>query len=297
MAISNSDAFDLLPGRSGAAGVGAGPVAADDDAFPTRPMLPARRDSAGTHRSGGLLGMLFLAGCLLLNRPDLIAAAGTTPGSDPARRAYLETRERYLSDTNQIEAAWQFARACFDWGDFSENDSQRAQIAREGIAVSRQVVGMDPKLAAGHYYLAFNLGQLARTKLLGALGIVREMERELKSARELDENLDYAGPDRSLGQLYDQAPGWPTSIGDSAKAQEHLRRAVQLCGRYPDNRLLLMETWTDSGSRADLEREARSYAGMLEAMRGEFAGERWAASWVDWDRRWKVIQGRLEKHK
>lgn len=55
-----------------------------------------------------------------------------------------------------------------------------------------QNVARDPKSAAGHYYLGMNLGQLARTKLLGALKLVDEMEREFKAAVALDERFDHA---------------------------------------------------------------------------------------------------------
>ncbi len=78
----------------------------------------------------------------------------------------------------------------------------------------------NPNSAPAHYYLAMNLGQLARTEFLGALKLVREMEREFKTAAELDAQFDFAGPERSLGLLYRDAPGWPVSIGSKRKARE-----------------------------------------------------------------------------
>ena len=65
-----------------------------------------------------------------------------------------------------------------------------------------------------------NLGQLARTELLGALKLVKEMEREFKTAADLDKQFDYAGPERCLGLLYRDAPGWPASIGSRRKARD-----------------------------------------------------------------------------
>lgn len=241
---------------------------------------------------------LPLLSLLVTLDPSIHAETDTVlPGSGFALRAYTDARERFRRDTNDVEAACHYARTCFDWGDFSTNDDQRGQIANEGIAISRQVIARNPELAAGHYYLAYNLGQLARTKLLGALALVREMERELKSARDLDENFDFGGPDRTLGQLYFSAPGWPTSIGDKVKARKHLEHAVQLNGRYPDNRILLMETLLDAHQREAVQREAKAFAASLSDARLEFTGERWAASWSDWERRWKVIQDKLEKLK
>ncbi len=255
----------------------------------------AGRRGRKTRCPGCLLWLVLLAFCAGHTRSVATEGNGGSAASEFALRAYAEARERFQRDTNDVEAAWQFARTCFDWADYSRNDGQRAQTASEGITASRQAIATDPKLAAGHYYLAYNLGQLARTKLLGALAIVKDMERELKTARDLDENFDFAGPDRTLGQLYFDAPGWPTSIGDKARARKHLQRAVQLNGRYPDNRLLLIEAWLDSHEKRNARRDANSFAGLLPDLRREFTGEAWASSWSDWDRRWKVIQDKVEK--
>jgi len=107
------------------------------------------------------------------------------------------------------------------------NDTQRATIAIEAISICRQLVERSPKLPAGHYYLGMNLGQLARTKTLGALKIVNEMEREFKTALLLDARWDYAGADRNLGLLYLQAPGWPPALAT-------VQRPVSIWGGRPN---------------------------------------------------------------
>ncbi len=83
--------------------------------------------------------------------------------------------------------------------------------------------------------------------------MVREMEREFKTADDLDEHFDYAGPERCLGLLYRDAPGWPISIGSRHKAREWLEQAVKLAPDYPENQLNLVESywqWTDTKPRA-----------------------------------------------
>src|SRR5204863_6138936 len=119
-----------------------------------------------------------------------------------------------------------------------------AQPAIEGC---ERALGTNEANAALHYYLAMNQGQLARTKGFGALKLVREMEKEFSRAAELDSHFDYAGPDRNLGSLYLDAPGWPTSIGNHSKARQHLMRAVQLAPDYPDNHLCLLEGYIKLG--------------------------------------------------
>ena len=87
-----------------------------------------------------------------------------------------------------------------------------------------------------------NQGQLARTKLLGAIHLVDEMEVSFKTALALDPTYDFAGPDRCLGLLYRDAPGWPTSIGSRMKARRHLQAAADLRPNHLENRLALLES-------------------------------------------------------
>ena len=93
-------------------------------------------------------------------------------------------------------------------------------------------------LLSGHDY-----GQLARAEApsLAAYRLVRQMEREFKTAADLDKSFDYAGPERTLGLLYRDAPGWPVSIGSRRTAREYLELAAKLAPDYPGNHLNLVE--------------------------------------------------------
>jgi hypothetical protein len=191
-----------------------------------------------------------------------------------------------------VTAAWQLGRASFDWAEFASDASQRATTAQRGIAASRLACSLDTNLAAAPYYLGMNLGQLARTKSLGALPLVSEMEVLFERARRLDERFDQAGPDRNLGLLYLEAPGWPVSIGNRAKSRRHLARAAALAADYPENRLNLIEArlrWGDD----DLHEEVKALAASLPRAREMFAGEAWVAAWADWDRRWRQVQTKV----
>ena len=200
----------------------------------------------------------------------------------------------FASDTNRFESAWLFGKAAFDWGEFSTGSVQRAEIADAGIRASLAAVRLQAKRAEGHYYLAMNRGQMARTKSLGALRLVAEMEKGLKLASSLDPRLDHAGADRSLGLLYARAPGWPASIGSKTKARHHLSRAVELEPGFPENALALMEALHQWGDQKHLARQIREYEERLGAMRAQWAGDEWAWSWVDWDARWKAIRMKSE---
>ena len=160
-------------------------------------------------------------------------------GSPPTRSGTSRQAQAHYRDApDEATAAWQFARACFDLADLATNKTERASLAEQGIAACQQAIARESNSAPAHYYLGMNLGQLARTKGLSALKLVTQMQREFTRARDLEEQLDWAGPDRSLGLLYRDAPAIG-SIGSRSKAREHLKRAVELAPRYPENRLNL----------------------------------------------------------
>ncbi|MBC8001024.1 MAG: hypothetical protein H7X97_00435 [Opitutaceae bacterium] len=204
-----------------------------------------------------------------------------------------EARKRLATNSTQIDLRLKLAEAIFDRAEFAKDDDERETLAKEGIAVARQVIATDPKLAAAHHYLGMNMGQLARTKLLGAISLVDQMEAEFKTARALDATFDYAGPDRCLGLLYRDAPGWPTSIGSRSKAREHLRTAAELRPNHPENRLNLLESafmWQD---RPLAVLEYRALLQLMPAMPGAYPGSDWLPNRVDWSRRWTEAQARF----
>ena len=235
---------------------------------------------------------------ILASIAPLDADVAPPPGNVPAiiQRNYDAARKRHESNPEDDEAAWQLGRACFDRAEFSRNAAERASLAEEGLAACKKVIGHQPNLAAGHYYLGMNLAQLARTKLLGALPLLSRMENEWKTALALDEKMDYAGPDRYVGLLYRDAPGWPISLGDNSKARQHLARAVELSPNFPENHLNLIESyfsWNETNAAA---RAAEKLRLLWPAAQKEFADEYWKPSWVDWNQRLEKIRAKLDAH-
>jgi tetratricopeptide (TPR) repeat protein len=211
-----------------------------------------------------------------------------------ARRAekfYLASRAQFHQQSTNSEAAVQFARACFDWAEFAKDDDQRESIANEGIAVCRQLVAREPDLAPAHYYLGMNLAQLARTKSLGALKIVGEMERVFSKVLVLDKTYDFAGADRNLGLLYLEVPSF--SIGDKKKARKHLQDAVQLAADYPENHLLLLDAYLRWGEKNWALAEVEALNKLWPKAKEKFSGEAWEASWADWEQRFQKMKSRL----
>jgi tetratricopeptide (TPR) repeat protein len=231
----------------------------------------------------------------------LFAAAGLAVAGDAQKAIFIaraqvkfhRAQKQFESNTNDVAAAVRFARTCFDFANITTNDTTRAEVARQGIVICRGLVARDPKLAAGHYYLAMNLGELARTELLGALKIVKEMEREFKKADALDEHLDYAGPARSLGLLYRDAPGWPASIGSRRKARQWLEQAVKLAPDFPENRLNLAESCLEWKDLDRAKEELDALDALWPKAQTNFTGETWEQTWDDWSTRRDNARKRL----
>jgi hypothetical protein len=201
----------------------------------------------------------------------------------------------FRSDAKNPTNAWQYARAAFDFAEYSTNNLQRADLARQGIAACRALIAREPKIAAGHYYLAMNLGQLARTQFLGALRLVREMEREFQAAAALDPRLDHAGPERNLGMLYREAPGWPVSIGSQHKSRPHAEKAVQLVPEFPENHLNLIESYLIWGEPDAAKKQLSALDLTWPAARTNLVGAKWTQSWDNWTQRRAAASKQLDK--
>jgi hypothetical protein len=139
-----------------------------------------------------------------------------------------------------------------------------------------------------------NLGQLARTEFVGALKIVREMEREFKTALTWDEQFDYGGPARNLGLLYRDAPEWP-SIGSKRKARDNLERAARTAPAYPENILNLVESYLKWDEIKSAGQELEILDALWPPAEKEFTGQRWEQSWADWSQRRTAARKKLNE--
>lgn len=258
---------------------------------------PAARPRRSSRLLAFLLGLSLSAGLF----PPVLPANQPDNGADPdtrfreiASQQYRQARERHRAEPDNATLAWEFGRATFDLAEFAHNKQERETLAQEGIEACRLAISLQPDLAAAHYYLGMNLGQLARVRLLRGLRIVAEMERAFETTLELDPRFDHAGAERNLGLLYHHAPGWPISVGNKSKGRQHLERAVQLSPDYPDNRLSLAEALWDTNRREAFLQEVRALETLLPKARATFDPDIWiwAFAWIDWDQRWATLQSR-----
>lgn len=236
-------------------------------------------------RTGKIPWLAALFGCVFLAQSSIAEQVNSGVFRHRAEIEYAQARTVFQAATYGSPAEWQFARACFNLADFATNDTERAALAHEGIDACQQLIKAEPKSAPAHYYLAMNFGQLARTEYLGALKLVKEMEREFKTAWSLDQSLDHGGPARSLGELYREAPGWPTSIGSRRKAREWLERADHAAPGFPENLLMLTESYLKWNEPESAQKMLKALDAAWPAAQTNFTGIRWEQDWADWTAR------------
>ena len=217
----------------------------------------------------------------------------TNVGIAYTERACRQARQDYLQNSNNIGNALALARACFERAELASDEATLTTLGKEGVEASRHALSLAATNAGAHYYLALNIGEIARIKRMSGLKLVDNMEEECLAACKLDEKLDYAGPDRCLGLLYRDAPGWPISIGSRAKARKHLQHALDLSPDYPENWINMIESYLEWNESARARETAVGMDERLSKARVKLSGDPWAASWNDWDARWKKLQQKL----
>jgi len=248
--------------------------------FPQTLIRPGRQALAA------LVAGLILAAAPLAGE----VAAPPEAFAHAAEKRFREAQAEVQKHPDDPEVAWKFARACFDWAEFATSKKERADRGSRGVEVCRQLIATHPDLAPAYYYLGLNLGQLARTKTLGALPIVRDMEVAFLKAISLDPGHDHAGAHRNLGLLYRDAPGWPASIGNRSKARQHLERTIKLFPHYPGNRITYLETLLEWDEEETVKKAIPEVQKILDGARTSLTGPEWASSWAEWQARWKKIQ-------
>jgi len=233
------------------------------------------------------IGMVCL---LALGAGQTMADGDTNSVVGSLGKNFAQFRQRFQTETNNAEAAWQFGRACYDMSTLQKDPSRQAEIAEQGIAACRAAIALKPGSVQPHYYLGMNIGQVADAKhSLSGLRLVKDVEREFLAAHALDEHFDYGGPDRNLGLLYESAPAI-ISIGSRSKARQHLQKAVELAPDFPENQLNLIEAYLKWDYHTEAERQLGELEKIWPAAQKKFTGDAWVLSWTDWNKRFESVK-------
>jgi hypothetical protein len=214
-----------------------------------------------------------------------------------AQQAFTRAQAEFAAHPGEATNALALGRTSYDLAELATNNEQRATVSQAGIAACHQLLLREPKSAPAHYYLAMDCGELAEAEApsMAAYRLIHDIEREFKTAAELDERFDQAGPARCLGLLYRDAPGWPISIGSKHKAHEYLDHAAALAPDFPENQINLVESQILWHQAAEAETAWRKLATLWPAARTNFTGVAWESSWDDWTKRRAAAKADFQK--
>jgi len=124
---------------------------------------------------------------------------------------------------------WVLAKAYLYLGDRTAD--QKLAVYEKGKAYADQGVEAAPNNPHCHYWQGALMGRIGQTRgVLNSLFMVRPLQETMERVLELDGS--YADAHFVLSNLYDQAPGWPISVGNKDKALEHIEKALAI---DPDN--------------------------------------------------------------
>lgn len=88
---------------------------------------------------------------------------------------------------------------------------------------------------------------------LSALKTIKTIEEKMIEMKENQPDYGFAGPNRVLGKIYQNAPRF-ISVGSSSKAEKALKNAFERFPNFPGNAIALAEFYEDEGRTDDAKK-------------------------------------------
>jgi tetratricopeptide (TPR) repeat protein len=156
---------------------------------------------------------------------------------------------------SDYEVLWRAARFYF-WAsdDPSVSKEQRSRWGKDGWDFAERAIVVNPNDVAGYYWAAICMGNYA----LG-LGVVKALSQgmdakfreRLTHAQTLNAGYEFGGVETAWGRFFDKLP-WPKR--DKKKAEEHLRKALELNPNALRARVYLASSYLDSDRAPEAKR-------------------------------------------
>ncbi|MBZ5638728.1 MAG: TRAP transporter TatT component family protein [Acidobacteriia bacterium] len=212
---------------------------------------------------------------VLVSRAEALYARRDLPSVREAAGTWLRVA---AADRTSVAGVLGAVKARVWLADHEPDPAARNESAGSAVEAAQWCGRIAPDDPACSYWLGVALGVQARERPATALSALPKMVQAFERAAQAAPGLDHGGPDRALALLHLRAPGWPTGPGDSEKGLEHARRAVEIEGGYPANRLAFAEALRANG----LESEARQAyeEAVLAARRSAESGDPDAPDWI-----------------
>ena len=122
-------------------------------------------------------------------------------------------------------------------GRFAKDNASAEKLFLKGHDYAKSAVKNDSKSAAAHYWWSVTLYNSVKNKTKFAkLSVHGDITSHLLTARKLDPNYQFGGPDRELGRIALKSPVSSVSI-----ALKYLQDSYKIAPEYSVNILLLAE--------------------------------------------------------
>lgn len=159
-----------------------------------------------------------------------------------AKEALARYREALLKGEDSYEAYWKMARAEYWIGDHTPDKNEKKRIFEQGIYHARKAIALAPEKPDGHFWLGVNYGVYGQAKgVLKSLSLVKPIKEEMNKVIQIDPAYEFAGPDRVLGRVYYELPGF--AGGSKKKSLEHLLKSKELGPQVGLTRIYLADTY------------------------------------------------------
>lgn len=150
---------------------------------------------------------------------------------------------------------WRAARLYF-WvsDDPGLSSDQRSRLGKEGWDLAERAIAANPHDVAGYYFAAVCMGNYALgLGIMKALakGLEGKFRERLGQAERLNLRYEQGAIDTAWGRFYEKLP-WPKR--DRKKAEEHLRRAMQIAPSNLRARVFLAETYLNDDRPQEAKR-------------------------------------------
>lgn len=159
-----------------------------------------------------------------------------------AQEALDKYREALIKGEDPYGTYWRMARVEYWIGDHTPNKTEKKRIFEQGIYHAKKAVQADPNKPEGHYWLGICYGVYGEARgVLKSLSLVKPIKQEMNAVLAIDPAYDDGGPDRVLGRVYHELPGF--AGGSKKKSLEHLLKSKELGPRVGLTRIYLADTY------------------------------------------------------
>jgi len=179
---------------------------------------------------------------------------------DQLRRGIVALRQALTKDSANYEAAWKLSKFNYYLATHSDDEKERDNAFRDGVAAGKTAVQLQNEKPDGHFWLGANYGAAAEQSSIEGLATVDDIKNEMETVLRLDEGYQDGSAYMVLGLVYLNAPG--IVGGDPKKAVEEMEKGLRFGEPNAFLHLHLAEAYKKVGRNDDARRELQKILSM-----------------------------------